>query len=108
VLVWRSEAAGGLIGPIAVGRDVFVAVRGGHAAGLVAYANDPAGSLLAEHSPTEVRWLALVGWYALAAVIVLVVLYGLARLALGRIGPATFPAEENEVQGDEQTEEEHA
>ena len=108
VLVWRSEAADGLVGPIAVGRDVFVAVRGGHAAGLVAYANDATGSLLAEHSPTEVRWPALIGWYALAAVIVVVVLYALARLALGRLGPATFPEDEDELQGDEQTEEEHA
>jgi outer membrane protein assembly factor BamB len=100
LLVWRSPEANGLVGSIAVGRDMFVAVRGGHSAGLVAYASDPGGELLAEHSPTEVRWPALVGWYALAAVIVVAVLYGLARLALGRLGPATFPDDESQMDDD--------
>ena len=105
LLVWQSAKGDGLVGPLAVAQDVFVAVRGGHSAGLVAYANDPGGALLAEHSPTEVRWAALVGWYLLAAAIVVVVLVLLARLALGRLGPAQFPGDEDEnPQDDEDTE----
>ena len=105
LLVWRSAQGEGHVGPIAVAQDAFVAVRGGHSAGLVAYANDPGSSLLAEHSPTDVRWAALVGLYLLAAAVVVVVLMLLARLALGRLGPAQFPDDDENVPGNEQMEE---
>jgi len=73
-LVWQSVASPGLIGAIAVSGDLVVAVKGGARAGLIAWTHDPSGHLVDVVSPTRVDPIGLVGRYAAALVIVLIVL----------------------------------
>lgn len=71
-LVWGSEPTPGLIGTIALGPDVVVAVKGGQDAGLVAFEPDPDGTLVDVPPPTELDVGVTLGRYALAAALVAV------------------------------------
>ena len=73
-LVWQSVASPGLIGAIAVSGDLVVAVKGGARAGLIAWTHDPSGHLVDVVTPTRVDPAGLVGRFAAALVIVLIVL----------------------------------
>lgn len=87
-LVWQSEATPGLIGSIALGPDVVVAVKGGKEAGLIAFEPDPEGALVDVPSPTELDPGTLLVRYGAAAAIVLVVVLVPGILLRRRFGPA--------------------
>jgi outer membrane protein assembly factor BamB len=71
-LVWESEASPGLVGTIALGTDVVVAVKGGRDAGLIAFEHDPDGALVDVRSPTELDAGTTFSRYGIAAAIVLI------------------------------------
>ncbi len=89
-LVATATAAGpqGHLGALTVTPDVVVAVKGGHAPGLVAFEHDPDAALTAEPSPTVLRPGAMLGSFALAALPMLVLLALAGRWLNGRLGPA--------------------
>lgn len=96
-LIWRRGGGGsGLIGAFAVTRELLVAVRGGEEGGLVGYEHDPDGALIDLRSPSEPVAGALLGWFALAAVAVIGVLFVPLRLAAARLGPVALPKEDPE------------
>jgi len=67
-LAWRSPHLPGVVDALAVGPDVLVASVGGAHGGLFAFRHDDAGRLVDVVSPTEPRWLSIVGNFAAAAV----------------------------------------
>ncbi|MGH2594957.1 MAG: PQQ-binding-like beta-propeller repeat protein [Actinomycetota bacterium] len=87
-LVWQSDAAAGILRSLTPTLGAVVAVRGGAQPGLVAYVEDPDGSLVSVVSPTVLDLSKLLLAYAAAAVplVLLLVLGG--RAALVRMGPA--------------------
>jgi len=113
-LVWQSEPSPGLIGTLALGDDVVIAVKGGRDAGLIAFEHDPDGALVDVPSPTEFDAGTTVSRYAVAAAIVMVgtlvpgILlrrrFGPANLSGGDGGPADedFDASEDSDQGSEE------
>ena len=98
-LVWQSAGSPGLIGAIALSSDTLVAVKGGREAGLVGFANDPAGILVDVPSPTVLDLSGLLGAFAVAFVVCAAVLYVPSRLLRKRFGPA-FAEAEDEGEGE--------
>jgi outer membrane protein assembly factor BamB len=92
-LVWESAATPGLIGAIAVGSDAIVAVKGGRDAGLIAFENDPEGSLVDVPSPTQLELGTTLSRFGLAAALALVVVLVPGILARRRFAGA-FAEEE--------------
>jgi outer membrane protein assembly factor BamB len=99
-LVWRSPRTPGLVGTIALARDVVVAVKGGSEAGLIAFEHDPGGALLDEPSPTVFDPATTLPRAGAAIVIALVVVLVPGFLARRRFGDATpDEADEDELEG---------
>jgi outer membrane protein assembly factor BamB len=96
-LIWQSAKRSGLVGTISPSHEVIVAVRGGNEAGLVAYEHDPEGTLVRVPSPTVLDPAALLGNFAIATVVVGLVLYVPFRLIRRRVGS---PFAEPEPKGD--------
>ena len=104
-LVWGSEATPGLVGTIALGTDVVVAVKGGREAGLIAFEPDPEGALVDVPSPTELDAGTTLTRYGVAAVAVLVAVLVPGILLRRRLGPADLSGgidQEDEVDGEEE------
>jgi outer membrane protein assembly factor BamB len=93
-LVWESEATPGLVGTIALGPDVVIAVKGGRDAGLIAFEPDPDGSLVDLPSPTELDAGTTFSRYAIAAAIVLLVALVPGIAIRRRLGPADLTGAE--------------
>ncbi len=100
-LVWESAATPGLIGTIALARDVVVAVKGGKEAGLIAFEHDPEGTLVRVPSPTVMDAGRLFGNFAIAFVVAAVAIFVPFRLLRARLGPAFW----REPGGDDLTDE---
>lgn len=92
-LVWESEATPGLVGTIALGPDVVIAVKGGREAGLIAFEPDPDGALVDLRSPTELDAGTTLSRYALAAVIVLAIALVPGIALSRRLGPPNLGGE---------------
>lgn len=89
----RSDLAtgSGLLGAIAIHEDLLIVPKGGTEPGLIAFGNDPEGTLLDVASPTEVDLSALFTRFALAAALVMA-LIALSRVAgRRRRGPISDP-----------------
>jgi outer membrane protein assembly factor BamB len=84
----RLDAGPGLLGPIAVSPSRLVAVRGGLQAGLVAFEHDAGATLSRTPSPSVLDPIGLASRFALAVLIVVLVLFVPSRLLLSRQGPA--------------------
>ncbi len=89
-LVWSGRGGPGLVGTIAVGADVVVAVRGGRDAGLVAYEADPEGALVDVASPTELDTGVTLPRIAIGAAIALAVILIPGVLYRRRFGPVSL------------------
>lgn len=101
-LVGRLRTGDSPIRGLAVTDDVLVAVRAGNDAGLQAFANDPAGALLHEKSPTVLDPGAVaLGWLG-AALAVVVMLGFVGRLAAIRVAPLDL-GEAGDAAGEEET-----
>lgn len=104
-LVWESEPTPGLVGTIALGPGVVVAVKGGAEGGLIAFEPDPERSLVDVPSPTELDAGTTLARYGVAAVIVVVVVLVPGVALRRRFGAADLSggSEEGEVEdeGDE-------
>jgi len=87
-LAWESAATPGLVGALAVGGDVVVAVKGGNDAGLIAFEPDPNGHLIDEPSPTELDAGTTFGRIGAAAAIALVLVLVPGILSRRRFGDA--------------------
>ena len=98
-LVWESAAEPGLIGTIALSPRAVVAVKGGRAPGLVAFAHDPDGALVDVPSPTKVDPGQLFGNFAIAFVACVVVIYLPFRTLRSRRG-SPIDAAEGDPSGD--------
>jgi outer membrane protein assembly factor BamB len=72
--IFRSPPQGGLLGGIAVTPDLLVAVQGGVAGGLVAFEHDEGASITHVPSPSTLDPVDLVGRYAAAVAVIMVVL----------------------------------
>jgi outer membrane protein assembly factor BamB len=95
-LAWESRATPGLVGAIALGSDVVVAVKGGNDAGLIAFEPDPAGTLIDVASPTDLAVGTTAGRVAAAAAIAVVVVLVPGMLARRRFGDAFAAGGEDE------------
>jgi outer membrane protein assembly factor BamB len=87
-LVWRDERSSSPVRAIAVAGDMVVVVRAGTDAGFEAFAHDPGARLTREVSPTTLDLPRLVGWFAIGAVVVGVIVLVLGRSLAPRMGPA--------------------
>ncbi len=87
-LVYESAASPGVLGALAFSHEALVATKGGAEPGLVAFEHDPEASLVRVPSPTIPVPGRLLGWFALAAAIVGVVILVPFRLLGPRFGPA--------------------
>jgi outer membrane protein assembly factor BamB len=106
-LVWESEATPGLVGAIALGSDVVIAVKGGRDGGLIAFEHDPEGELLDLAPPTELETGTTLSRYGLAAAIVLIVALIPGIALRRRLGPPNLSgdqADPGEDLGDEDAE----
>ena len=100
-LVWESEATPGLVGTIALGPDVVIAVKGGKDAGLIAFEHDDEGALLDLPSPTELETGTTLSRYGLAATIVLIAALIPGIALRRRLGPAALSSGEGDGEQDE-------
>ncbi len=101
-LIWQSPADPGLIGPIALSPQGVVAVKGGSQGGLVAFVHDDAGTLVDIPSPTKVDAGRLFGNYAIALLVMSLILLASFRLLAGRFpGPAIPQPGAGSADGDE-------
>ncbi len=106
-LVWQSPVDPGLIGPIALSPHAVVAVKGGSQGGLVAFAHDDAGKLLDIPSPTKVDAGRLFGNYAIALLVMSLILLAPFRLLVGRFpGPGIPQPGAGSADGDEERDDE--
>ncbi len=87
-LVSTTPSGDGYIGAIALSGEVLVAAKGGGGPGLVAFEHDPDGSLERRVSPTVLDVGALVGRFALAFLLVGVVILVPFHLLRTRMSPA--------------------
>src|ERR671919_445844 len=86
--VWRRDLGSGPLGPVAASGDLLYATTLGSGGSVTALEHDPSGTLIDEPSPTTVFPLRAVLNFALAALGLGLVAFGLSRLALRR-GPAS-------------------
>ncbi len=106
-LIWQSPADPGLIGPIALSPQAAVAVKGGSQGGLVAFVHDDAGTLVDIPSPTKVDAGRLFGNYAIALLVMSLILLAPFRLLAGRFpGPAIPQPGAGGADGDEDPDDE--
>jgi hypothetical protein len=101
-LAWRSPHLPGVVDSFAVGPDVLVASVGGAHGGLFAFRHDDAGRLVDVVSPTEPRWLSIVGNFAAAAVAVGLVVSVPLTLLARRSGPPLADDDREPDDGDEE------
>jgi outer membrane protein assembly factor BamB len=87
-LVWRLGARGPVLRNLTPVGDRLVGVRGGPHAGLIAFANDPGGTLVSVVSPTEPDPAGMFATFLLAAAPLGLVLILGGRWLGGRMGPA--------------------
>lgn len=88
-LVWRSPPSLGPVGALLPAGDLLIAPSAATRGAITAYRHDPDGTLLDVPSPTRLRLpLALVN-FAGAFALVVVLLLGVFRLALGQRGAVT-------------------
>jgi outer membrane protein assembly factor BamB len=92
--VWQGPRSPGLVGGIAVGGDMVLAAKGGLRGGVVAYAPDPAGDLIDVTSPSVADPARLLGNFAIALVVMMVLLALPLGYAWRRTGPPEFAGEE--------------
>ena len=97
--VFESADAGGpLRYPAPVGTDRVIFTRGGPNPGLVTFVNDPSGAALTDiASPTTANYGKIVGDFAIAAAVLVLLSLLVSRPLAKRLGPAFF------VEGDEAT-----
>ena len=95
-LVWQGVTGGGLLRSLTPTPDVVVGVRGGTQAGLVAFEQDPDGTLVSLVSPTTIDLPSLLlAFFAAAAPVALVLSLG-GRWLRVRMGPAFLPDDDGE------------
>ena len=82
--VWRRDLGSGPLGPVAASGDLLYATTLGAGGSVTAQEHDPSGTLIDEPSPTTVFPLRAVLNFALAALGLGLVAFGLSRLALRR------------------------
>jgi outer membrane protein assembly factor BamB len=82
--VWRRDLGSGPLGPVAASGDLLYATTLGAGGSVTALEHDPSGTLIDEPSPTTVFPLRAVLNFALAALGLGLVAFGLSRLALRR------------------------
>jgi outer membrane protein assembly factor BamB len=87
-LVWRDESSSSPVRAIAIAGDRMVVVRAGADAGLEAFGHNTQGQLIREVSPTTLDPARLVGWFAIAAAAVAILVLLLGRYLAPRMGPA--------------------
>ena len=95
LLVWQSEQGSGLLRSLALAPQVVVGVRGGAEPGLVAFAHDPAGTLVSLVSPTETDLPKLFLAFLAAAVPLALLAILAGRWLRTRMGPAFLDDEDD-------------
>jgi outer membrane protein assembly factor BamB len=95
-LVSRVDSRGSLLRGLADAGDVLVGVTGIANARIVAFGDDPDGSLIDEPSPTTVDVGKLIAGFALGALPIGIVAVALARPLQRRLGPAVRPDDDVE------------
>jgi outer membrane protein assembly factor BamB len=85
--VWEADTGTGSLGAIAVGPETLVVKKGGARGGLVAFRNDPTGTLLDISSPTDLDLPGVLRDFGLAFLAVFGVLFLLFRFLLRRVLP---------------------
>lgn len=104
--VWESERGPGLVGGIAVGGDLVLIAKGGLRGGVVAYEQDPAGVLIDVTSPSVADPTRLLGNFAIALVVMAVLLAVPLGYASRRTAPPEFlgdeapPNEDGDAEGE--------
>jgi outer membrane protein assembly factor BamB len=93
--VWESGTAPGLVGGIAVTGDLVLAATGGLRGGVVAFEPDPQGVLIDVTSPSVADPARLLGNFAIALVVLMVVLV----VPLGYVSRRTKAPEFGEPEG---------
>lgn len=99
-LVWQSDGGAGILRSLTPTSAAVVAVRGGTQPGLVAFVEDPDGTLVSVVSPTELNLSKLLLAFVAAAVPLGLLLMLGGRAALVRMGPA-FLDDDGEGHGGE-------
>ena len=87
-VIWLSDQGAGPIRDLVPAGDVLVGVRGGDEAGLFALEHDPAAPLVRIVTPTKLNVGRLLGWFAAAAVPIVVLGLASGRFLAARVGPA--------------------
>jgi len=95
-LVFRVDSGGSLLRGLADAGNVLIGVTGIGNARIVAFGDDPDGSLIDEPSPTTVDVGKLLVGFALGALPVAIVVVALARPLQRRLGPALGPDDDLE------------
>ncbi len=95
LLVWQSEETNGLLRSLALAPEFVVGVRGGAEPGLVAFAHDPAGTLVSLVSPTTTDLSKLFLAFLAAAVPLTLLAILAGRWLRTRMGPAFLDDEDD-------------
>jgi outer membrane protein assembly factor BamB len=98
LLIWQSEPGDGLLRSLALTPGAVVGVGGGAEPGLVAFAEDPDGTLVSLVSPTELDLPKLLLAFAAAAVPVVLLSILAGRWLLARMGPAFLEDDDGSAQ----------
>jgi hypothetical protein len=104
--LWESPTSPGLVGGIAAAGDLVLVAKGGLRGGVVAYEQDPAGVLTDVTSPSIADPARLVGNFAIALVVMMVLLAVPLGYASRRTGPPEFLEEQAPPDEDGDTEDE--
>jgi outer membrane protein assembly factor BamB len=92
-LAYRIDSGGSFLRGLADAGDVIAGVTGAEDAGIVAFGDDPDGTLTDLASPTTVDLAKLLAGFALGAVPIAIVVVALARPLQRRLGPTVPPAD---------------
>jgi hypothetical protein len=95
-LVWQGITGSGVLRSLTPTPDAVVGIRGGAQPGIVAFGEDPGGSLVSLVSPTRLDLPALFLAFAVAAVPVALLLTLGGRALRVRMGPAFLPDDEED------------
>jgi outer membrane protein assembly factor BamB len=98
-LVWQGDAGAGILRSLTPTSAAVVAVRGGAQPGLVAFVEDPDGTLVSVVSPTDLDLSKLLIAFVAGAVPLALLLILGGRAALVRMGPA-FLDDDGEADGE--------
>jgi outer membrane protein assembly factor BamB len=104
--LWESPTSPGLVGGIAADGDLVLVAKGGLRGGVVAYEQDPAGVLIDVTSPSIADPARLVGNFAIALVVMMVLLAVPLGYTSRRTGPPEFLEEQAPPDEDGDTEDE--